>query len=296
MTKSSERSPNLEVFDLALGLWIWRLQHPNWHEGADWQPVVTSICVDSGGERWVLDPLLPPNDATQVWEERLEERPPTAVATLIPDTARPIWSDPQTRSVDALVHRYGCCAFGPNAWDDAGGLRMRGGKDRPGSGATGWAAPVRGPIRLERNTGLERALVFGDSMTKRAGALRAWMSPTHEGRALPDLRPMLGLPFERVITSHGEPVHTRAEFERALELPPWPAGPLHQAAYGGNFDRVRSLIEAGADPNRRDELHDATPLDWAESASKHDLAAGRGHEQIIALLKSVMGDTPDAPE
>src|SRR5437867_8925512 len=56
-----------------------------------------------------------------------------------------------------------------------------------------------------------------------------WMSPTHTDRALPDLRGMLDLPFGRVIISHGEPVHTREAFERALELPEWPAGPLHLA-------------------------------------------------------------------
>jgi hypothetical protein len=29
------------------------------------------------------------------------------------------------------------------------------------------------------------------------------------------------LPFEHIIVSHGEPVHDRAAYERALELPPW---------------------------------------------------------------------------
>ena len=63
-----------------------------------------------------------------------------------------------------------------------------------------------------------RTLVFADALTKRAGVLRVWMSPTHEDRALPDLRAMLDLRFGRVIISHGEPVHTRAAFKRALEL------------------------------------------------------------------------------
>jgi hypothetical protein len=49
-----------------------------------------------------------------------------------------------------------------------------------------------------------------------------------------------------VIISRGEPVHTRDAFERALELPQWPAEPLHQAAYRGNLDRVRSLVAAAA--------------------------------------------------
>jgi hypothetical protein len=32
---------------------------------------------------------------------------------------------------------------------------------------------------------------------------------------------MLELPFEHVIVSHGEPVHDRTAFERALDLPPY---------------------------------------------------------------------------
>jgi hypothetical protein len=89
------------------------------------------------------------------------------------------------------------------------------------------------------------------------------MSPTHEDRAIPDLRAMLDLPFERVIISHGKHVHTRDAFTRALELPQWPAGPLHQQAYRGNLDRVRSLVAAGADVMARDERFAATTLDWA---------------------------------
>jgi hypothetical protein len=59
-------SPNVEVIDLAPGLWIWRLEHPAWNPDVDWQQVVTCVCVDAGGERWLLDPLLPPHDAAQV--------------------------------------------------------------------------------------------------------------------------------------------------------------------------------------------------------------------------------------
>jgi hypothetical protein len=32
---------------------------------------------------------------------------------------------------------------------------------------------------------------------------------------------MLDIPFERVLVSHGEPVHARADFEAALEREPW---------------------------------------------------------------------------
>ncbi|MBV9702013.1 MAG: ankyrin repeat domain-containing protein, partial [Methylobacteriaceae bacterium] len=124
-----------------------------------------------------------------------------------------------------------------------------------------------------------KTLVFADALTERAGVLRVWMSPTHEERALPDLRAMLDLPFERVIISHGEPVQTRDAFKRALELPQWPAGPLHQAAYRGNLDRVRRLVEAGADVTARDERFGATAADWA---------GWTGHDATVAYLQSVM--------
>jgi len=65
------------------------------------------------------------------------------------------------------------------------------------------------------------ALVFADALTAPDGRLRVWDSPAHRERALPALRALLDLPFEYVIVSHGEPVHTRAAYEQALELPPW---------------------------------------------------------------------------
>ena len=55
-----------EVRDLDDGLWIWRLSYPDWHEGAGWPEVVTSTCVESGGEVAVLDALAAPEDS-EVW-------------------------------------------------------------------------------------------------------------------------------------------------------------------------------------------------------------------------------------
>jgi len=277
--------PNVAVIDLAPGLWIWRLEHPAWKPEADWQQVVTCVCVDAGSERWLLDPLLPPDDAIQVWD-RLAERPPTAVAVLTPDHMRRSWDDGQTRSVDALVRRYGCRAFGSSVFDpDDGPPETELEKIEPHQELPGGLLPFRDP-RGWNETPLwlpeQKTLVFGDALTERAGVLRVWMSPTHTERALPDLRGMLDLPFERVIISHGEPVHTREAFERALELPEWPAGPLHLAAYRGDLDRVRSLVAAGADLTARDELHHTTPLDWARS--------GR-HQDVIGYLESVTTDS-----
>jgi hypothetical protein len=67
--------------------------------------------------------------------------------------------------------------------------------------------------------------VFADALTAPAGELRVWGTPWHEERALPALRTLLDLPFELVIVSHGEPVHDRAAYERALELEPYTVSP-----------------------------------------------------------------------
>ena len=66
-----------------------------------------------------------------------------------------------------------------------------------------------------------RTLVFADALTAPGGELRVWNATLYERRALPALRELLELPFERVIVSHGEPVHDRAAYERALALEPY---------------------------------------------------------------------------
>src|SRR5947199_10056333 len=97
------RQSNVEIRDVASGLWIWRLEHPHWKPGQGWEPIVASTCVESGGETLVLDPLAPPEDATAVWK-RLDARPPTAIVVLKPD---------HVRNIDLFVRRYNARAFGP---------------------------------------------------------------------------------------------------------------------------------------------------------------------------------------
>jgi len=200
------------VVDVAPGLWIWRLDHPDWAPHVDWPPPVTSTCVESGGKVVLLDPLAPP-DGHEAWE-RLDARPPTVVAILKPD---------HVRDVDVFVERYGCRAFGPHwFWrDDIPETQLEGiqpGDVLPG----GLVALYDGRGRNETPIWLpeQRALVFADALTERDGRLVVWGTPWHEERVLPALRALLELPFEHVIVSHGEPVHDRAAFERALELPP----------------------------------------------------------------------------
>ena len=203
-----------EVSDVAPGLWIWRLDHPDWAPDVGWPPTVTSTCVESGGEVAVLDPLAPPDDATEIWE-RLDANPPTIVAVLKPD---------HVRDVDAFVSRFGARAYGPSLfWRDdipeTGLEPIEPGSELPG----GLVALYDGRGRNETPLWLpeQRALVFADALTAPDGDIRVWETPWHEQRVVPALRELLELPFEHVIVAHGEPVHDRAAYEGALELPPF---------------------------------------------------------------------------
>ena len=69
----------MEIIDVAPGLWIWRVEHPEWREGLGWEPPVTSTVVESGVEVAVLDGIAPPAEASELWE-RLDARPPTHAA------------------------------------------------------------------------------------------------------------------------------------------------------------------------------------------------------------------------
>ena len=277
---TGSNASGVTVMDVAPGLWIWRLEHPGWRPEVDWQKVVTSVCVDSGSTRWLIDPLLPADDAHEVWD-RLDAQRPTAVAIVLPDHVREVANDRGTWSVDALVERYGATAYGPSVLDPPQIPKTILRTIEPGHELPGGIVPFRDPRGWDETPlwlPAQRTIVFGDTLTERNGALRVWMSPTHAERAVPDLRALLELPVERVIISHGEPVHDRAELERALERPPWPASELHLNAYRGDVARVRRLVEGGADVNARDEQHHGTVLDWARMG---------GHRDVIEYLEAL---------
>jgi len=204
----------VEVRDIGPGLWLWRQSHPDWTEGLDWEPEVTSVVVESRGEVVLLDPLAPPPGEHDVWQ-RLTARPPTAIVILKPD---------HVRDVDLFVRWYGARAFGPFLFwpDDVPATRLEPvnpGDELPG----GLVAQYDGRDRMETPLYLpeQRALVFADGMTAPGGVLRVWATRWYAERTLPAFRALLDLPFEHVIVSHGEPVHGRADFEAALEREPW---------------------------------------------------------------------------
>jgi glyoxylase-like metal-dependent hydrolase (beta-lactamase superfamily II) len=206
-----------ELRDVADGLWIWRLEYPDWRPEAGWPEVVTTTCVESGGEVALLDPLAPPEDATEIWE-RLDAKPPTMVVILKPD---------HVRDVDLFVRRYGARAYGPWLFWRSNIPETELEPIEPGSELPGGLrALYEGRGRNETPLWLpeQKAIVFADALTAPEGELVIWDTP-HIDRARAALRELLELPFERVIVAHGDPVHDRAAYERALELPAWAGEP-----------------------------------------------------------------------
>jgi len=57
---------------------------------------------------------------------------------------------------------------------------------------------------------------------------------------------------------------------------------LCTAAEHGRVASVRHLLEHGADPNRRDPVHNRTPLEWCRP--EHRYLDGPGHDEIRAIL------------
>src|SRR5215216_228910 len=148
----------VEVRDVAPGLWLWRQPHPDWREGLDWEPEVSSLVVESRGEVVLLDPLAPPPPSREVWD-RLDAARPTTAVVLKPD---------HVRDVDLFARWYGVRAFGPSLFFAGDAPRTELEFVQPGDELPGGLLALHdGRGRLETPLYLpeQRALVFADALT-----------------------------------------------------------------------------------------------------------------------------------
>src|SRR6516162_2892364 len=149
-----------ELRDVAPGLWLWRVDYPDWHPGLVWERAVTSTCVESGGEVVLLDPLAPADDATDVWA-RLDAHPPTVIVILKPD---------HVRDVDLFARRYKVRAFGPNVFHRGDVPETHLEAVEPGTKLPGGLMALydgRGRNETPLWLPVQRALVFADALTAR---------------------------------------------------------------------------------------------------------------------------------
>jgi hypothetical protein len=200
--------------EIVPGLLRWSAPHPEWEPDAepgsaeDWDPMVGSVIYEQPHAVTLIDPLLPPEDREGflVWlDERVAGRPVSVLTTIR-------W---HRRDRDLLAERYR--SHGAGAWNAVpAGVSP---KPLRGAGETMyWLAGVA-------------ALVPGDRIIGAEGALRlcpeSWLRSVQVDRAgLAELmRPLLELPIERVLVSHGEVVLRDGRAKLAHALAEAGAGP-----------------------------------------------------------------------
>jgi len=210
----------MEVRELRPRLWYWTAPHPEWtpEDGGDdgWEPDVGcySYVSPAGDELVLLDPLVPsePEDADRFWsalDDDVEHHGAPHVLITI------YW---HVRSAPEILQRYDGArlwAFAPSADEVAkrttvthtfadgdtlpAGIEARG----VGPEALFWVPEHRG-------------LVIGDAMAAAPGKpVRVWSGGDTTREAV---RPLLELPVELVLLTHGEPVLERGRDALAAAL------------------------------------------------------------------------------
>lgn len=188
-----------EAGELAPGLWRWTTAHPGWRPDsapdspADWPEQVGSVFCELDDAAAFIDALVPAADPSGFWawaDRRVGERDRRLALTTLGF---------HRRSRDRLVERYGASTSRARASLPSGIETVW----LPGTGEVAfWLAE-------------HRALVCGDRLLGApGGGLRlcpqSWLGYLGTGLTTAGLgellRPLLELPVERVVVSHGEPV------------------------------------------------------------------------------------------
>ena len=200
------------VHEVATGLWHWQAPHPEWDDSV-WPQVVSSYAIDDGARLLLFDPIAPPDEIVKHADGR----------DLVVVLTNP-WHERDTR---ALVETHNPPVFfthpEPGSPDlewllsgEAGEphLYSAGGDLPPGVEA---AFPGRESMDVVLWVPSRRAVVAGDTLVDFGDGLEIhepWLSTTR-GQVVEQLRPLLDLPVEHVLATHGGP-HDRAALQRAL--------------------------------------------------------------------------------
>jgi len=176
---------------IAEGLWRWTVRHPEWEADAepdspaDWPPDVGCVAYETAGSVVLIDPLVV--DSWTPLDELVAGRTVSVLKTIG-------W---HRRSSDEAIARYSASTAVPAGVEAI---------ELPEAGETIFWLPA------------PRALVPGDRIIGTdGGGLRlcpeSWLRYLPSGIGLEELRvqlrPLLALPVERVLVSHGEPVLER---------------------------------------------------------------------------------------
>jgi glyoxylase-like metal-dependent hydrolase (beta-lactamase superfamily II) len=201
------------VREVRPGLWHWEARHPDWTPAAGgWGPEVSSYAIDDGERLLLFDPLAPPDEIRELAAAR--------------ETAIVLTCTWHAREARSLAERLGAPLYVPPPDE---------GDPNPVEGHV-FSAGDRLPVGVAAFPGMEpndlalwvesrRALVVGDTLIDRGQGLEFptdWASTgaiakrgVPPEQILETLRPLLELPVELVLPTHGAPTD-RAALERAL--------------------------------------------------------------------------------
>ena len=217
----------MDVAEIAPRLWRWTGRHEEWEED------VGSIYYETKDGVVLVDPILPPEDEATFLGHLDKEVHGQQVHVLV----TVFW---HTRNAAAMVERYGARVWAPARGKAAIARRagvvtdaFKAGDALPGDVQ---ALPTARAAEVVYWIPRHGALVPGDVLlgegakgggTRRAGpggirmCPESWL-PEGKGHAelAASLRPLLELPVERILVSHGAPVleHARESLSRALDI------------------------------------------------------------------------------
>jgi glyoxylase-like metal-dependent hydrolase (beta-lactamase superfamily II) len=207
----------VDVREVASGLWVWSAYHPAWKEN------VGSVYCEVDDGVVLVDPLVPADESERFWQalDRDVARAGPKVHVLL----TVYW---HARSAAEVAARYGARTWvprGSRAPVVRRGVRV--------TDAFGPGDRLPGDIEAfptaRRNEVVywlpgHRALVPGDVLLgDDSGGVRmcprSWLPSGADLAALASsLRPLLELPVERILVSHGEPVLRRGRNALAAAL------------------------------------------------------------------------------
>ena len=187
--------------ELRPGLWYWKAPHPDWkpeNGGPDgWEREVRSYAYDAGEALVLVDPLFPPSLV-----DELASGKDVAVVLTIP------WHQ---RSAQDAVDRLGAHVYAVDPDSDDVSVPATGyspGETLPGGVETRPALYPEEAILWIPEHG---ALVTGDAVLVRDDGVQlapaSWLPKGTSPQDLADsLRPLLDLPVELLLPTHGDPV------------------------------------------------------------------------------------------
>ena len=206
----------MDARDLAPGLWRWT----GWHE--EWKEEVGSVCWQGEDAVCLIDPIVPPLESDRFWSVLDSDAERLALPVHIFITI--YW---HTRQARVIAQRYNA-----RLWAHAPAQAPIERRAGPVSELFAARDPLPGGMEAFQARGSEvvfwipgaRALVTGDVILgAKGGGLELCPESWHpksggHAKVRENLSALAGLPIERVLVSHGEPVLEggRVAFERLL--------------------------------------------------------------------------------